>query len=73
MLRLPEVIARTGKARTSIYEGVERGDFPAPVALGPRSVGWVEDEIDSWLDHRIAERDAREVVKSPEYANGTGR
>ena len=34
-------------------------DFPEPVLLGPRSVAFVEDEIDAWIERRVAERAAR--------------
>jgi prophage regulatory protein len=61
ILRLPEVQNRTGKSRSSVYEDVEAGTFPKPIPLGKRAVGWIEDEIDSWIDTRVAERDA-EVV-----------
>ena len=57
-IRLPEVIKRTGYRRTSIYEKIAEGTFPAPIKLGPRAVAWVSEEIDKWLDARIAERDA---------------
>jgi prophage regulatory protein len=50
ILRLPEVKTATGKSRSSIYLGVANGTFPAPVALGPRSVGWRESELTAWLD-----------------------
>ena len=33
------------------------GKFPKRVQLGTARVGWVEDEIDDWLNERIAERD----------------
>jgi prophage regulatory protein len=54
ILRLPQVKARTGLSRSSVYLKVSRGEFPRPVALGARSVGWVADEIDAWLAERIA-------------------
>ena len=57
-IRLPEVINRTGYRRTSIYEKISEGTFPAPIKLGPRAVAWVSEEIDKWMDARIAERDA---------------
>ena len=57
-IRLPEVINRTGYRRTSIYQKVAEGTFPAPVKLGPRAVGWLSTEIDAWIDERVAERDA---------------
>ena len=57
-IRLPEVISRTGYRRTSIYEKIAEGTFLAPIKLGPRAMTWVSEEIDKWMDARIAERDA---------------
>jgi prophage regulatory protein len=46
-LKLPEVRNRTGKSRSSIYQGVKDGTFPKPIKLGPRAVGWIEAEIEA--------------------------
>lgn len=54
ILRLPGVKGRTGLSRSSIYDKVKRGEFPEPVRLGERAVGWVEAEIEAWLGARIA-------------------
>jgi prophage regulatory protein len=35
------------------------GTFPKPVKLGPKAVGWVEEEIDAWIRARMAERDGK--------------
>jgi prophage regulatory protein len=53
MLRLNDVRQRVGLSRSTIYERVREGDFPAPVQLGPRAVAWPSDEIDAWIDARI--------------------
>jgi len=53
ILRLPVVITRTGLSRSSIYLRISMGTFPAPIALGGRAVGWVEDEIQTWLEQQI--------------------
>jgi prophage regulatory protein len=34
------------------------GKFPKRVQLGPGRVGWVDEEVESWLRKRVAERDA---------------
>ena len=54
MLRLPNVLARTGLARSTIYLRISQGTFPKPVPLGGRAVGWVESEIDDWLNARLS-------------------
>ncbi len=54
-LRLPEVLARTGLSRSTIYVRLDQGRFPKPVSLGARAVGWIEAEVDEWMRERIAE------------------
>ena len=58
ILRLPEVIAKTGRSRSTLYADIENGRFPKPVKLGARAIGFVSDEIDAWIAERIAEREA---------------
>ena len=58
ILRLPEVIARTGLSRTNVYRRIAAGTFPAPVALGPRAVGWRESDITAWIES-LATKPAR--------------
>jgi len=53
ILRLPAVKTRTGLSRSSIYLRMFERTFPASIALGPRSVGWLESEIEEWLQRRI--------------------
>jgi prophage regulatory protein len=49
IIRSRQVIARTGRSRSTIWRDVREGRFPAPVQLGPSAVGWYEDEIDGWV------------------------
>ncbi len=56
ILRLPDVIARVGLKRASIYLHIGKGIFPKPISLGPRAVGWLEHEIDAWLTARVLMR-----------------
>lgn len=55
IIRLPEVIARTGQSRSTIYERIRQSVFPAPIQLGGRSVGWLESDIDEWIAARVEE------------------
>ena len=45
ILRWPEVHRSSGKSRTQIWRDIRAGKFPAPVQLGPNSIGWYADEI----------------------------
>lgn len=48
-LRLPQVKVRTGLSRSSLYAKISRGEFPPPINLGARAVGWLESEVDEWI------------------------
>jgi prophage regulatory protein len=58
VLRLPEVMARIGLCRASLYLYINKGSFPKQISIGPRAVGWLEHEIDAWLTARIQTRRA---------------
>ena len=60
-LRLPEVMARTGLSRSTIYVRLEQRRFPKPVSLGARAVGWIEAEVEEWMRERIAASRGREL------------
>jgi prophage regulatory protein len=53
ILRRKQVEAKTGLSRSSIYDAVKAGTFPAPVNLGARAVGWIAGEVDNWIAQRI--------------------
>ncbi len=54
ILRPKEVRERTGYGRTMLWLKSRDPDdpFPAPVQLGPNSIGYFEDEINEWLENR---------------------
>jgi prophage regulatory protein len=51
LLRLPEVIKRTGLCKALVYR---REGFPKPVKLGRSSV-WIKSEVDAWIAEFIVE------------------
>jgi len=54
IIRRPKVQAKTGLSRSTIYERIGAGTFPAPVNLGVRAVGWIEAEVDAWVRERVS-------------------
>lgn len=70
ILRLPEVKARTGLSRSTIYLRISGGSFPAPVALGVRAVGWVETELDEWLKAQIESRRQPKLDREAHHEKG---
>jgi prophage regulatory protein len=59
LLRLPEVIERTGLSRTSIYRAMQAGEFPRAVPLFRRGVAWPAEEVEGWIASRLDARGAR--------------
>ena len=57
VLRRDAVQSLTGLGRSTIYAKMTDGNFPKPIKLGPRSVGWLQSEIVAWMEARKAERD----------------
>ncbi len=52
ILRIHEVINRTGLSRTTIWRLESKGMFPQKIKLSVNSVGWFEKEIHEWLQSR---------------------
>lgn len=52
--RRPEVEAVTGLSRSTIYALMSRGEFPRPIKLTGKAVGWTESAIAEWLHNRTA-------------------
>ncbi|PKH02149.1 AlpA family transcriptional regulator [Psychromonas sp. MB-3u-54] len=55
-IRLPEVKNKTGLSRSSIYLRMSNGEFPQSISLGngSRAIGWLESDINAWLEQCIA-------------------
>jgi prophage regulatory protein len=54
VLRLPAVKEKTGLSRSTIYARVAQGTFPAALILGPNTVGWLEADVEAWIEKQIA-------------------
>ncbi|MCC8468805.1 AlpA family phage regulatory protein [Xanthomonas phaseoli] len=56
--RLPSVLARVGRSRASLYRDIAAGQFPSPVKIGERAIGWDPREVDNWIAERFASVEA---------------
>ncbi len=57
ILRRRAVEERVGKSRSTIYADMSKGNFPLPIKIGARAVGWLESEVHDWIEARKAERE----------------
>lgn len=54
IMKRSEVEYKTGLSRSSIYAKMADGTFPRAIKLGARSVGWLESDINQWVNECIA-------------------
>ena len=56
IIRKPELIARVGLSDATIWRMERAGKFPRRIRLGGNSVGWIDQEIESWFNDKLNER-----------------
>jgi prophage regulatory protein len=54
ILRLKEVCKMVGLGRSFVYRLQTENRFPHSIKIGVRAVGWLEDEVRTWLADKIA-------------------
>ena len=54
ILRFPEVVAKVGRPRSSIYLMIKAGHFPDSVKIGAKAVGWHSSTVDAWLASKVS-------------------
>lgn len=62
VLKLKSVIEKTSLCHSTIYKLISEGNFPKPIDLTGRAVGWVDAEIDAWIMSKVAIRDGDSIV-----------
>ncbi|EBR1885470.1 AlpA family transcriptional regulator [Salmonella enterica] len=53
LIRLPEVLNRTGYGKAWIYHLINQHLFPAPIKIGSRAVAFIESEVEEWIQLAI--------------------
>ena len=56
LLRLKQVLDRTGLPKSTMYSRISAGTFPKQVPIGS-SVRWLESEVEAWIQALVEERD----------------
>ncbi|EEI2470495.1 AlpA family transcriptional regulator, partial [Escherichia coli] len=53
LIRLSEVMNKTGFGKAWIYRLISQNRFPQPVKIGIRAIAFIESEIDEWIQLTI--------------------
>jgi len=53
ILRLNATLKKTGLSRSALYSKISKGEFPKQISLSERSIGFLESEVESWIDERV--------------------
>ena len=61
ILRLPAVLKRRGRSRSSHYADIKAGLFVKPVLIGLRATGTPDNEVDALNAARIAGKSDEEI------------
>ncbi|WP_447825165.1 helix-turn-helix transcriptional regulator [Aeromonas salmonicida] len=62
VLRIKDLIGKVGMARSTIYDRLNPksprydSSFPKPIKLGLSAIGWLEHEVDTWIESLIKQR-----------------
>ena len=52
VVRMRQLVTLVGLSRSTIYVLVSKGNFPVPIRLGDKAVGWRVNEIEEWIISR---------------------
>jgi prophage regulatory protein len=57
IIRFPELRKKIGGLSTvTVWRWEKEGTFPKRIKLGRNAVGWIESEVDAWIEQRAKER-----------------
>lgn len=56
ILKRREVEAMTTLSRSTIYRLMNAGKFPASIRLSANSVGWLESDVERWIESNRTDR-----------------
>lgn len=52
--RMPYTCKDVSLSRSTIYRLIANNDFPKPIPLGSKSIGFLSSEVIAWKEQRIA-------------------
>lgn len=63
ILKKATVLSAVGFSGPTLWRRVKENNFPQPVHLGGRSIGWLQSEVHAWIKARAGLRDQIQAAK----------
>jgi prophage regulatory protein len=57
LLSTAVVLDRVCMSKTQLYRLITAGEFPKPVPIGRQRIGFLESDVNAWIDARLRLRD----------------
>ena len=70
ILRMPDLVLRTGLSRTTIYRKIKEGTFPAQLRISDHCCGWRESSLERWMENPGSYRQEMEPFPCPRKPPG---
>lgn len=51
--RLNKVLEETGLSKSTVYDLMKKGGFPAAIRLSKKAIGWSDVEVRTWQEDRV--------------------
>jgi prophage regulatory protein len=64
LLRLSDVCVQVALSRSTVYQRIAEGTFPAPIRISLRSVRWRIEDIDAWQDAVASSNPRRDYLRA---------
>ena len=53
LLRAAQVVEKVGFSKNTLYRQIKAGKFPVQIQITENRTGWLESEIDAWIQERV--------------------
>lgn len=63
LIRLSEVLNKTGFCKAWIYKLIKAGSFPSQIKIGARAIAFIESEVDEWIESMIYDSRNNKKIK----------
>ena len=61
-MRINQVMAQVGFAKSKLWKMVKNGEFPQPIKLTQGTTVWIDEEVNQWIEEQITKHRGQEPL-----------